>query len=183
LGKWKKFSMIVICSIVMCMTLFTLLSYSTATGMYIFELPYPDLLLANDVVATLVIWFNACMFLFFLIMVFVITCYPKKMTKLKFKKNGGVLLIDRKGIKGFILSSLKEEKVIKDPSIHIKMTKKKIHVAIKGKIGVTSEIYGRIKEWEYEMEEQIKMLVGSEVGIRTKVILKAYADEDARRVG
>lgn len=183
MGKWKKFSLALTCSIVMCMTLFTLLSYSTATGIYIFELPYPDFLFANDVVGTLIIWFNVCMFLFFLTLVIVITCYPKKMTKVKFKKNDGVLLIDRKGIKGFILSSLKEEKSIKDPTIHIKMTKKKIQVSIKGKIGVTSEIYGRIKEWEYEMEEQIKMLVGSEVGIKTKVTLKGYADEDARRVG
>lgn len=179
---WKKIVLFFSCIVVICIAFLTAITYQSAIGNYIVDMPDHDLLIGNDFIARLIIVFNGVVFIIFLIMLLVILCYPKKITKLKFKKNNGAILIDRKAIKGFMLSSLKEEKSIKNPSIQIKMRKKKIKVSIKGKIGVTSDIYGRTKDWEDKMEEQIKLLIGSEVGIKTKVILKGYAEKEIRGV-
>lgn len=180
--KWKKMLMILTCLVVMCIALLTLTTLQNRTGVYIFNVYYRDFLVENELVTWIILWFNASLFLLLFVIICVIGCYPMKITKLKFQKNNGAILIDRKGIKGFVLSSLREEQSIKNPSVHIKMTKKKIRVFVKGKIGITSDIYGRTEKWESKMEEQIQQLVGREVGIKTKVKLNGYVNEKHHRV-
>lgn len=166
----------------MCIAFMTLLTYQSMAGVYLLPVDYLAFFEENDSVALIILWFQVSLFFLFFSIACITISYPKKITKLKFSKKNGALLIDRKGIKGFVLSSLKEEQGIKSPSVHIKMSKKKIRVFVKGKIGITSDIYGHTEKWESKMEEQIQLLVGSTVGIRTNVTLKGYVDEKNRRV-
>lgn len=118
----------------------------------------------------------------------VVIFFPKQSNTLVIPSETGELVIQKKAIENFVLRIVEKEPFMDDPSVKVKMLKKKIKVDVSGKMRRVMAVPERQNALVSDINMELKSLMGVRSEIETKVQLKdttkekSNHDESARVV-
>ena len=91
-------------------------------------------------------WVAVVLIALFLIVILVVLFYPKTKTTFVLKEDKGALTIDKKAIEGLVRTKVNEKEFVEGPKVHVKATKNRILIKIKGRLKRTSALVGKVRK-------------------------------------
>lgn len=182
MSKLKKTITLFFLLILMCLCFSVVVSFQIYVPMpfYFISLEYYPLIGNWLPIVMFYIGVITCIILF--ISILIIIFYPKKISQFTLKKANGYLQISQKAIEGFVVQSLKSEKLIENPNVNATLSQKRIKIKVKGDFQIVSDLYGKTEQWSGYLENQLQELIGSDVKISIKVKFEKPRLQNNKRV-
>lgn len=107
--------------------------------------------------------------------------YPKKKNNLILEQEQGSLKIQRKAVENFVLQIVNKEPFVENPSIKVKMYKKKIRIKVAGYMRKAMAIPEKQNELVDEIQTEVSSLLGTTENIKTDVYLENYRKPEEKK--
>ncbi|MFT0131477.1 alkaline shock response membrane anchor protein AmaP [Candidatus Enterenecus avicola] len=114
-------------------------------------------------------WVAVVLIAVFLIVILVVLFYPKTKTTFVLKEDKGALTIDKKAIEGLVRTKVNEKEFVEGPKVHVKATKNRILIKIKGRLKRTSALVGKTENLMAEIQQDVQRVLGSSEKVKVEV--------------
>lgn len=174
MSKLKKviLSILIICSII---TIYSItVQYQLVSHLPVILYYLSDINGLSFPVSIYLFWSSIVLIIGLITFLLIVLFYPNKQNELVIKKEKGTLIIKKKSIENFILSSLGRENFIDSPRIKVKMTRSKMKVSIVGDIKKTSDLSDKTIIYAQKIKEELQTLIGVTQEIMIEVTFDNY---------
>lgn len=182
MSKLKKTTIVFFLLLLIYLCFSVVVSYQDYEAMPFYFLRLEEYPLLGDWLPVISLYLSLVSMIVLFILILITIFYPKKISQFVFGKTDGVLRISKKAVEGIVAETLITEKLMKNPNVTVKMSRKKIKVNVKGDVQIVSDLYGKTDEWSKHLENQLHQLIGPEVKISIKVTFEKPQLKNNQRV-
>ncbi|GMA09157.1 alkaline shock response membrane anchor protein AmaP [Tetragenococcus halophilus] len=126
-------------------------------------------------------WLSILLSVLAILLLIITIFYPKKKNKLILEQEQGSLKIQRKAVENFVLQIVNKEPFVENPSIKVKMYKKKIRIKVAGYMRKAMAIPEKQNELVDEIQTEVSSLLGTTENIKTDVYLENYRKPEEKK--
>ncbi|KAF1305689.1 alkaline shock response membrane anchor protein AmaP [Enterococcus saccharolyticus] len=128
----------------------------------------------HTIIPYFLFWGSVVSSLLLVIALIWVWAYPSRKNELVLDAKNGTLKIQKRAIENFVLEIVKKEVFIDNPSVRVKIDKKKISVTIFGKMRKVMETPERQRQLIQTVNTELMQLLGTTDNLTTKVVLNDY---------
>ncbi|MCD1023895.1 alkaline shock response membrane anchor protein AmaP [Enterococcus sp. SMC-9] len=155
----------------------TLITTQYVAGWSFVLRPFTTYPLIGDAMGQFLFWSTAGLLILLIISIFVIIFFPKVSNELEINTENGTLTIQKKAIESYVLTAVKEEPFIANPSVKAVIKKKKIKIYVSGQMRKVFQTTQRQQALADKIKTDLNQLFGAKQEIVTDVIFKDFRDQ------
>lgn len=133
--------------------------------------------LIGSQISVFLFWASIGFAILAIIALFVVIFFPKQTSTLVIPSETGELVIQKKAIENFVLQIVEKEPFMENPSVKVKMLKRKIKVDVNGKMRRVMAVPEKQNALVADINTELRNLMGVRSHVETSVKLKDTAKE------